>query len=169
MHKQLLECEARPSKMASSGSQNALQIHPETNAALQRHPDPQKDHFFLAGTPMGEATNTPKTSPEGIQNIFKTLHAGIYLQHQLFIKFEPSEKGVWIANQSTFRTTLTCMRLSQLLFDFLRMSLAFCMVLSIANTVFWHHKCFISITFSCTSPTSVLTPNRPPRRCQNAS
>ena len=66
--KTLLEYGARPSKKSVTRSQNALQTLSESKDALGRHPRPQKDNFFLAGTPMEEPTDPLKPLPRRIQN-----------------------------------------------------------------------------------------------------
>ena len=55
-----------PSKNVSICSRTCLRTLPRQKDALQGYSNPQKDHFFLAGPPMGRAINTSKLCPKHI-------------------------------------------------------------------------------------------------------
>ena len=74
--------------MSATGSQDALQMHPDAKAALKRHPDPSKEYSFLAGTAMEEAaTDMPKSSLKGMQDQSKQL---------LYSICSPTSADYWI-------------------------------------------------------------------------
>ena len=51
-----------PSQKRANGLQIGLQTPSESKVAVEHPSGSQKDHFFLAGPPMEEATDTPKSS-----------------------------------------------------------------------------------------------------------
>ena len=74
-----------------NGFQIGVQRASESTVALEHPSGNQKDHFFLAGPPMEEATDTPKSSPRASRSIQKSILHGLYLVAPFFVRFGASE------------------------------------------------------------------------------
>ena len=101
--------------------------------------------------------NRPSKASKTTQNRCSIAYA---YRHRLLVGFGLSKTSFWEANQLTVRPTVTCLCSFQLIFNFSRMSWAFCMFFMCGVTTFWHREHFISITFWATSPAGVSKTKR---------
>ena len=130
------ECESRHSKKSSNGYQNQIQILTESKVASKLHSGPQKDHFFLAGPPMEEVTDTLKIYPKGFQNQPKAVFHDPCLPTSIIRQIWTLQHKLLGSKSGHCSNNFHILCALQLIFYFQRMSPAVCMVLRIANTVF---------------------------------
>ena len=83
LRKQAKECSGPPQKRAN-GLQIACQTPSESKAVLEHPSGLQKEHYFLAGPPMGEAIDTPKWFPRVSRTTQKSIVHGRNLLASVF-------------------------------------------------------------------------------------
>ena len=126
----------RPSKARQLGSK-MVSNHPK---AAKTHSNFQKGHFFLPGTPMEEAEDAQNRAPKQLPRHSK----GLVLDTRASRFLDNFQRHVSMHAHLTF----------------LRMSVAFCLFLIIANAVKRHHERLISMVISHTCPSCVRNTKR---------
>ena len=145
------KCSWEPSRNYQVASEMLSGRPWKAKSCLNTPASTKKITFLKPAPPWGRPQTPQNPLPKPSRTNQKQYSTAYAYWHQCSIGFGLSERGFWIANQLTFRTTFTCFYPFQFIFNFCRMSLAICLFLKIANTVFWHHEEITLTNFARTS------------------
>ena len=102
---------------------------------LAHGPKHRNNHFFEARPPKNKATSVPKASSKAPKSLPKAILNSMWLPTPILVGFKDPSSSSRNSNQHPFQTTLTYFWWCEFFFNFQRIYGAFCMFLTIANSV----------------------------------